>query len=74
MISKHSQFIHAIVQLHNDKPWLLTGVYASTSIFYRNKLWDHLTALNFADIPWCIVGDHCILNSYDQLGGWHFLH
>lgn len=70
------QAIHALVKVisipkFNSFSWLLSGVYASSSLCDRTALWDEFGVI--ADCysgPWSLIGDfNEIMNSSEKTGG-----
>ena len=58
LIKSSHQFVTMKVQRRNEKPWMLTTVYASPNELVRQSLWLELNAFGqHCDVPWLLAGD-----------------
>ncbi|WOL14235.1 hypothetical protein Cni_G23015 [Canna indica] len=61
-----------MVKVHSKgtRPWMFSGVYASTDSNEMKVLWDFLMSIDIANQPWLIAEDfNCIDNVEDKMGG-----
>ncbi|WOL13587.1 hypothetical protein Cni_G22357 [Canna indica] len=70
LIHKDSQSINVLVQISNEKIFLLTGVYARI----RSCLWKMLGELKITDIPWIVLGDMNVITDANEKRGGRAFH
>ncbi|XP_008227624.1 PREDICTED: uncharacterized protein LOC103327111 [Prunus mume] len=71
IIGTSDQSITACVSWKDQSPWLLTVIYANSSGFKREKLWEYLDFVATChQLPWLLAGDfNEMLGVDDKLGG-----
>ncbi|WOK98693.1 hypothetical protein Cni_G07405 [Canna indica] len=73
LIHKCKQAVHVSVSSNGNLPWLLTGIYASTTASERELFWNYLADLNKNNTPRLLMGDfNCIEKQEDKKGGRDF--
>ncbi|WOK97061.1 hypothetical protein Cni_G05769 [Canna indica] len=62
--------MNVMVYPKNNRPWMLSGLYASNVADERRVLWKFLSKMEMEDIPWLIIGDfNCVCSQEDKMGG-----
>lgn len=69
-----AQVLNLVVQGGDGSRWILSAVYASPYLPFRNLLWKYLTELGHElELPWLLLGDfNQALVAADKLGGRRF--
>lgn len=71
LISMDDQFINVVVDNFLVEQWVLTAVYASPNLAFRNSLWIYLEELGrVMTRPWLLLGDfNQVLRESEKRGG-----
>ena len=58
VLSTKPQIITVLIEKRNERPWILSAVYANSTPSIREELWDFLeNCTEFDDVAWMVIGD-----------------